>query len=114
MFQRIPGHSFGKRASPLNFSRLPRLVCHAATSFLLVLVAHYVDDFPSVDVEAGGAMSSQDALRAILRAFGWDVELGKRKSGKRSTPFWPTYEHAETTRSCPPARHRPSQAGSDG
>ena len=82
VFQQIPGHSFGKRASPLNFSRLPRLVCHAATSFLLVLAAHYVDDFPSVDVEAGGAMSSQDALRAIFRAFGWDVELGKRKVGK--------------------------------
>jgi hypothetical protein len=45
-------------------------------------VAHYVDDFPSVDVEAGGAMSSQDALRAVFRAFGWDVELSKRKVGK--------------------------------
>ena len=82
VFQQIPGHSFGKRASPLNFSRLPRLICHAATSFLLVLVAHYVDDFPSVDVEAGGAMSSQDALQAVFRAFGWDVELSKRKIGK--------------------------------
>ena len=82
VFQQIPGHSFGKRASPLNFSRLPRLICHAATSFLLVIVAHYVDDFPSVDVEAGGAMSSQDALRAVFRAFGWDVELKKRKIGK--------------------------------
>ena len=82
VFQQIPGHSFGKRASPLNFSRLPRLICYAATCFLLVLVAHYVDDFPSVDVEAGGAMSSQDALRAVFRAFGWDVELSKRKIGK--------------------------------
>ena len=82
VFQQIPGHSFGKRASPLNFSRLPRLICHVATCFLLVLVAHYVDDFPSVDVEAGGAMSSQDALRAVFRAFGWDIELSKRKVGK--------------------------------
>jgi hypothetical protein len=84
VFQRIPGHSFGKRASPLNFSRLPRLICHAATCFLLVLAAHYVDDFPSVDVEAGGPKSSQDALRAVFRAFGWDIELGKRKTGRLS------------------------------
>ena len=84
VFQRIPGHSFGKRASPLNFSRLPRLICHAATCFLLVLAAHYVDDFPSVDVEAGGQMSSQDALRAIFQAFGWDIELSKRKTGRLS------------------------------
>ena len=82
VFQQIPGHSFGKRASPLNFSRLPRLICHAASCFLLVLTAHYVDDFPSVDVEAGGATSAQDALRAVFQAFGWDVELGKRKVGK--------------------------------
>jgi hypothetical protein len=82
VFQQIPGHSFGKRASPLNFSRLPRLICHAAACFLLVLAAHYVDDFPSVDVKAGGPMSSQEALQAVFIAFGWNVELGKRKVGK--------------------------------
>jgi len=82
VFQVVPGHTFGKRASPLNFSRLPRLMCHAATCFLLVLVAHYVDDFPSMDVEAGGPSSSQDALRAVLRGFGWDVEMSKRLLGK--------------------------------
>jgi hypothetical protein len=82
VLQQIPGHSFGKRASPLNFSRLPRLICHAATSFLLVLAAHYVDDFPSVDVAAGGPMSAQEALQAVFRAFGWNVELSKRKVGK--------------------------------
>eukprot|EP00900_Chrysochromulina_parva_P009534 jgi/Chrpa1/18582/Chrysochromulina_OHIO_Genome00025611-RA len=82
VFQQIPGHCFGKRASPLNFSRLPRLICHAAASFLLVLAAHYVDDFPSVDVKAGGPMSSQEALQAVFQAFGWNIELGKRKIGK--------------------------------
>ena len=75
VFQQIPGHCFGKRASPLNFSRLPRLICHAAASFLLVLAAHYVDDFPSVDVKAGGPMSSQEALQAVFQAFGWNIEL---------------------------------------
>jgi len=58
-----------------NFSRLPRLVCYAATSFLLVLVAHYVDDFPSVDVEAGGAMSSRLVLALHVR----DMRRGRRR-----------------------------------
>jgi hypothetical protein len=76
--QRAFGHLFGSRAGSSNYSRFPRAVCFVCTSYMLVMLTHYIDDLLNTDRRAGGT-SAQDALRATFHSFGADVELSKRQ-----------------------------------
>ena len=78
MFYRLPAHSFGLVASVVNFNRLPEFICFVANVYMLVAVAHYVDDYVNCDVASAG-QSSQDALQLIHVLLGFSLEMDKRQ-----------------------------------
>ena len=76
--QRAYGHLFGMKAANNNYSRVPRLACVAAVTFMLVLTWHYVDDHLYLDLAAGG-QTAMDSLALVYNEMGWELEMSKRK-----------------------------------
>ena len=72
------GHAFGAKPGNNNFGRLSRLVCVISTTFYVVIVWAYVDDFLQLETTWGRA-TGHLCLDDSIKAPGWVFDEKKTK-----------------------------------